>query len=110
MPHPARRARLWPIVVMVLLAVGLAGAWILFWNYAVAQSKTAIAGWLEREARLGRVYSSGSQIILGFFLSLASLGDQLPAPLTHRPPVACARSNIRPSDAPLYRRILLTQV
>src|SRR5258708_29595898 len=66
MPHPAYRARLWPIVVLVLLVIGLAGAWVLFWNYAVAEAETAIAGWLEREARLGRVYSCGSQTIGGF--------------------------------------------
>src|SRR5436190_7859106 len=66
MPQTARRARLWPTVVLVLVVIGLAGAWTLFWNYAVAQAETAIAGWLDREARLGRTYSCSSQTIGGF--------------------------------------------
>jgi hypothetical protein len=53
-------------VLLVLVVIGLAGAWTVFWNYAAAEAEATIAGWRQREARLGRVYSCGSQTIGGF--------------------------------------------
>src|SRR5258706_13605583 len=106
MRHPGRRARLWAIVVMVLLAVGLGGAWILFWNYAVAQSKTAIAGWLEREARLGRIYSCGSQTIGGFPFRIEVRCDNAAAQLRNVHPELSLRLNDVRIVAQIYQPTL----
>jgi hypothetical protein len=60
-----RRGR-WPIFLPVALVVVLALGWSAVWYYAAAKAETAIAGWREKEARLGRVYSCGAQTIGGF--------------------------------------------
>jgi hypothetical protein len=62
----APRRRLWPIFVapgiLLLLAIG----WCGLWYYAANVADRTIAGWIEREAKAGRVYSCGEQTIGGF--------------------------------------------
>ncbi len=62
----APRRRLWPIFLPVALVVVLAFGWSAVWYYAAAAAEAAIAGWREREARLGRVYNCAEQTIGGF--------------------------------------------
>lgn len=64
-PSVPRRRR-WPIFLPVALVVVLAFGWSAVWYYAAATAETAIAGWREREARHGRVYSCAEQTIGGF--------------------------------------------
>jgi hypothetical protein len=64
-PSSPRRRR-WPIFLPFALVVVLALGWSAVWYYAAATAETAIAGWREREARLGRIYSCGAQTIGGF--------------------------------------------
>lgn len=67
-PAPTRlapqRSRRW-LYLSLAVVIAVAG-WTAFWFYAADRAKGAIAGWLEREARLGRVYSCGSQSLRGF--------------------------------------------
>jgi hypothetical protein len=65
MDHSPRR-RLWPIFLPFGLLVVLALAWSAFWYYAAGAAQTAIAGWREREAKLGRIFDCGSQTIGGY--------------------------------------------
>ncbi len=61
-----RPRRSWLIVIPTLLVAVLALAWTGFWYYAASRADTTIAAWREREARLGRTYTCGSQTIGGF--------------------------------------------
>ena len=62
---PPRR-RPWPVILVVTLVLLLAAGWSAFWFYAAGKAEEAIAGWLEREAKIGRVYECGSRSIGGF--------------------------------------------
>jgi len=59
-----QRSRRW--LYLSLGIVIAAAGWSAFWFYAADRANQAIAGWLEREARLGRHYSCGSQSLAGF--------------------------------------------
>src|SRR5262245_52664250 len=62
----APRRRLWPVFVPLLLTVALAIVWTGLWFLAARKAETTIAGWREREAAVGRVYTCGKQVISGF--------------------------------------------
>jgi hypothetical protein len=59
------RRRRWPWVVVGLVIL-LAVLWVVAWNYAAAKVDSTIAGWREREAKVGRIYACASQTIGGF--------------------------------------------
>src|SRR5262245_4600140 len=61
---PRRRSR--SMLVPALVLISLAAGWCAFWFYASVTAKDAIAGWLEREAKAGRVYGCGEQTVGGF--------------------------------------------
>lgn len=61
---PKRRS--WLIFVPTAIVLVLAVAWSGLWFYAAARAQTAMAGWLDREARLGRVYTCGAHSVGGF--------------------------------------------
>jgi hypothetical protein len=63
-PAPRRSSRgfLLPVGIVAALVAG----WTGFWFYSAGKAETVIAGWLEREAQLGRVYGCGSREISGF--------------------------------------------
>jgi hypothetical protein len=64
-PAPQRRRSIgWLIPTLVLVIV--AAGWTAFWFYAAERARETIAGWIEREARGGRVYTCGSQTLGGF--------------------------------------------
>ena len=62
-PAP-QRSRRW-LYLALGIVIAIAG-WTAFWFYAAERANQAIAGWLEREARLGRVYSCDGQSLGGF--------------------------------------------
>jgi hypothetical protein len=64
-PQPRRR-RLWPVFVPSAIVAVLAVGWCFLWYYAAGLAGREIAGWLDREAKVGRVYSCGEQTIGGF--------------------------------------------
>jgi hypothetical protein len=68
MVHPAlaSRRRTWPIAVPFIVVVLLAVGWSGVWYYAATKAESTIAGWREREAKLGRIYTCGSQTISGY--------------------------------------------
>ncbi len=66
--HPAlaSRRRTWPIAIPFILLVLLAVGWSGVWYYAASKAETTIAGWREREAEVGRIFTCGSQTIGGY--------------------------------------------
>jgi hypothetical protein len=68
---PARRRRqLWPIIAAVAAVIVLAVLWTGLWYFSAAKADQTLAGWVEREAAAGRVYSCGTQSIGGFPLGI----------------------------------------
>jgi hypothetical protein len=63
---PPHGRRLWPVFAPAAILVVLAAAWCGLWYYAAGVADREIAGWLEREAKAGRIYSCGTQTIGGF--------------------------------------------
>jgi hypothetical protein len=59
------RRRRWPWAVAVL-AVIFVVLWTVAWFYASATVERTIAGWREREAKVGRIYACATQTIGGF--------------------------------------------
>jgi uncharacterized protein DUF2125 len=93
-PPPRRRRPLWPFILpLVLLA--LAGGWTGLWYYAAGIAGDAEAGWIAREAALGRVYACGAQSIGGFPFSFLSRCDQAAATFkTTNPPFDLSASAV----------------
>src|SRR5262249_62231111 len=72
-PRPARprrsvppRRRLWRFVLLGAIVVTLPIGWTALWSYAASIASETLAGWIGREAALGRVHACGSQSIGGF--------------------------------------------
>jgi hypothetical protein len=65
-PLPKARRRSWMIVIPTAIVAVVAVVWSGLWFYAAARAQTAMAGWLDREARLGRIYTCGSHSVGGF--------------------------------------------
>src|SRR5262249_11582764 len=65
-PASHRHRRLWPVFVPLGLVVVLAIRWSGFWFFAASAAETTIAGWREREAKVGRIYNCDKQTIGGF--------------------------------------------
>jgi hypothetical protein len=69
--RPARsRPRYWTILAPVLIVIAVAVAWSWLWYEAAAVANRTLAGWVEREAAAGRVYSCSAQSIDGFPFSI----------------------------------------
>jgi hypothetical protein len=65
-----RRRQLWPIMASLAAVIVLAALWTGLWYFSAAKADQTLAGWVEREAAAGRVYSCGSQSIGGFPLGI----------------------------------------
>ncbi|MEI7805965.1 MAG: DUF2125 domain-containing protein [Hyphomicrobiales bacterium] len=69
-PYPPEyyrpRRRVGKYIAMLVIVLALAGAWSGLWYYAAAVTADTIAGWRDREAKVGRIHSCGMQSIDGF--------------------------------------------
>ncbi|MFG1477256.1 DUF2125 domain-containing protein [Xanthobacter sp. V4C-4] len=63
---PSKRMRSWfvigPLAALVLLAVAWSGVWV----YAANRAEHEIDAWVDREAKLGRVWNCGERRLAGF--------------------------------------------
>jgi hypothetical protein len=88
------RRRRWPWLALGLLIV-VAALWSVAWHYATGTVERTIAGWKEREARAGRVYTCASQTIGGFPFGIevrcADAGAEL---RSNQPPLALKAKDI----------------
>jgi hypothetical protein len=91
--RPRRRSIGWliPFLVLVIVVAG----WCAFWFYAAERARDTIAGWIEREARGGRVYTCGSQGLGGFPFRIEFRCNQATAEFEKtRPPVKLTANNV----------------
>ena len=106
-PAAARRRRLWlfvaPVAIVIVLAVGLTWGWYL----AASIADRALSGWVDREAKLGRVYACGSQSIGGFPFRIVTRCEKAAATFTsNHPPFDVTATDVTFSAA-LYRPTFL---
>jgi hypothetical protein len=85
-PRAARRRRHWQIWALAF-AVVMAAGWIALWYAAASIANRTLAGWVDREAEAGRVYSCDSQTLAGFPFRIDIACDNAGAALkTNQPP------------------------
>jgi len=90
---PRRRSIGWLIPVLLLVIV-VAG-WCAFWFYAAERARDTIAGWIEREARAGRMYTCASQSLGGFPFRIEFHCNQAEAQFDKtRPPMKLSAGNV----------------
>ncbi|MFZ1152143.1 MAG: DUF2125 domain-containing protein [Xanthobacteraceae bacterium] len=74
-------------LVLAAVIVALPIGWNALWSYAASIANEALAGWIAREATLGRVYACGSQSIGGFPFGIVIHCDKASAAFnSNRPP------------------------
>jgi len=84
---PPPRRRLWRYLVVAAVVVALPIGWTALWSYAASIANRALAGWISREAALGRIYACGSQSIGGFPFGILIRCDKAAAAFkSNRPP------------------------
>lgn len=105
-PEP-RRGRLRRVFVPLAAVIVIALGWCWLWYYAAAIAERAEAGWIEREAALGRVYACGSQEIGGFPFSIASRCKEAAARFNNNQPPFDVRATGVTFSAEVFRPTLL---
>ena len=104
---PPPRRRLWRFLLLAAVIVALPIGWTLLWSYAASIANEALAGWIAREAALGRVYACGSQSIGGFPFGIVIHCDKAAAAFnSNRPPFDVSASDFTFS-AQVFRPTLL---
>jgi len=104
---PAPRRRLWRYLLLAAVVVALPIGWTALWSYAASIANKALAGWIDREAALGRVYACGSQSIGGFPFGIVIRCDKAAAAFkSNRPPFDLSAGNFTFS-AQVFRPTLL---
>jgi hypothetical protein len=99
---PARQRR-WPILAPVLIVIVVAVAWSWLWYEAAAIADRTLAGWVEREAAAGRLYSCATESITGFPLGIqAHCSNAAAAIRNSQPPYALQAAAVNFSAA-VYR-------
>jgi hypothetical protein len=102
-----RRRRLWPFLLLAIVIIALPVGWNMLWSYAASIANEALAGWINREAALGRVYACGAQTTGGFPFDIVMRCDKAAAAFnSNRPPFNVNASGFTFS-AQLFRPTLL---
>ncbi|HEX3502295.1 MAG TPA: DUF2125 domain-containing protein [Xanthobacteraceae bacterium] len=103
-PSPRKR-RLWLFVLVALVL--LAAGWTALWYYAAHIAGQAEAGWIAREAALGRVYACSKQGIGGFPFSIVSRCNQAAATFKSTNPPFDLRATDVTFSAQVFRPTVL---
>jgi hypothetical protein len=94
-PEVVRRRRIWPILVPVVLVVALAILWTGLWFYAAAAADSTLAGWLDRETRIGHKIDCANRSMGGFPLRIELRCAELNAELRDvAPPVTLKSASL----------------
>jgi hypothetical protein len=101
------RRRRWPFLLPVAIVV-LAIGWGWLWYYAASSADHTLAGWLEREAVAGRVYSCGTQSIGGFPFSIAAHCTEAGAEIRNTEPPYVVKAKSVVFAAEVYHPTRLT--
>ena len=107
-PSGRARRRLWRILAAVAIIVVLAIAWGWLWYYAAAVTDHTLAGWVEREAAAGRIYSCGIQSIGGFPLGMKVRCANAAAEIKNSVPPYAVKARSVTFGAEVYRPTRLT--
>ena len=89
--HPVRRRR-WAILAPIAIVIVLALIWVWLWYYASSIAGRTLAGWVEREAEAGRVYSCGSQSVGGFPFRIEANCIDAAAQVGSKPPLYAVKT------------------
>ncbi|MBV9556162.1 MAG: DUF2125 domain-containing protein [Pseudolabrys sp.] len=93
--------------MLLILLVAAAAGWTWFWHYASQKAEATIAGWRAREAKVGRIYTCGSQTMGGFPFRIEVLCDRAGAVLRGtEPPLEIRAANVHVA-AQIYQPNLL---
>jgi hypothetical protein len=104
---PPPRRRLWRYLLLAAVIVAVPIGWSALWSYAASIANEALAGWISREAALGRVYACGSQTIGGFPFGIVIRCDKAAAAFkSNRPPFDVSANNFT-FAAQVFRPTLL---
>ncbi len=99
--------RFWRFLILAAVIVALPIGWSALWSYAASIANEALAGWIAREAALGRVYACGSQSIGGYPFGIVIHCDKARAAFnSNRPPFDVGASDFTFS-AQVFRPTLL---
>jgi hypothetical protein len=101
------RRRRWPFLLPVAIVV-LAIGWGWLWYYAASSADHTLAGWVEREAVAGRVYSCGTQSIGGFPFSIAAHCTEAGAEIRNTEPPYVVKAKSVVFAAEVYHPTRLT--
>jgi hypothetical protein len=102
-----RRGRAYRYLPLLLVLVALAAGWTWVWSYAAGSADRTLAGWMEREAAVGRVYSCGTQGVGGFPFSFVSRCEQASASFNSNKPPFDFRAKDITFSAQVFRPTLL---
>ena len=102
------RRRLWPILAPVAILIVLALVWVWLWYYAATVADRTLAGWVDREAAAGRVYSCATQSIGGFPFDIAARCTDAGAEIRNIVPALAAKAKSIVFAAQVYRPTHLT--
>jgi hypothetical protein len=102
-----RRRRLWPLLALAVVIVALPVGWNLLWSYAASIANEALAGWIGREAALGRIYACGSQSTGGFPFGIVMRCDKAAATFNSNHPPFNVNATGFTFSAQLFRPTLL---
>lgn len=92
--------RRWPFFAALAAVSAIAWGWL--WYYAAAIADRTLAGWVEREAAAGRVYSCAQQSIGGFPLSIKAHCADASAAITSTQPRYAAKAKAVTFTAEVY--------
>jgi hypothetical protein len=106
-PGP-RRPRFGRFLAILAGIIVLAVVWSWLWYYAASIADRALAGWIDREAALGRVYACGTQSIGGFPFSIVTRCDNAAATFNSNKPPFDVRATGVTFSADVYRPTLLS--
>ena len=105
----AGAARPWrPALVLVVIVVVLAFGWVWLWYYAASVADRTLAGWMDREAAEGRVYSCGSRSIGGFPFGIAARCSDAAAEIKSNQPPYAVKAKGAVFAAELFHPTVLT--
>ena len=104
---PARRPCR-PLLALVAIVIVLALGWVWLWYYAAAVADRTLAGWMDREAAEGRVYSCGSRSIGGFPFGIAARCTDAAAEIKSNLPPYAVKAKGAVFAAALYHPTSLT--
>lgn len=84
-----------PLLALVAIVIVLALGWAGLWYYAAAVADRTLAGWVDREAAAGRIYSCGAQSITGFPFRIAARCTDATAEIkSNQPPYAIKAKSV----------------